>query len=149
MQGSALLYVKIVDYDRLSSNDLVDNIYIPIHLNPGQSITRHIFEGIYRRSRFELSIDLSCQPNFYGEDCLTNCIPTDNDSGHFGCGPQGERLCLPGWKDPGNDCLTRKQFTTLRITVACKVIHVTFVLVAICEECNPIGGRCTTPHNCR
>ena len=112
MQGSALLYVRVVDHDLFSIDNLVDNIYIPIRLNPGESITRQTFEGDYRRSRFELSIELSCQPNFYGEDCLTSCVPTDNESGHFGCGPRGERLCLNGWRDPGNHCLTRKGYHT-------------------------------------
>ena len=108
MQGSALLNVRIVDRDRVTRNDLVDNIDIPIHLNPGQSTPRRTYRGVYGRSRFELSFELRCLPNFYGENCLTNCIPTDNEEGHFGCGPRGERLCLDGWKDPGNHCLTRK-----------------------------------------
>ena len=112
MQGSATLFVRIEDYDlQLSSNNLVDDIYILIHLNPGQSTPRRTYEGVYGRGRFELSFELRCQPNFYGEDCLTNCAPTDNDSGHFGCGPQGERLCLDGWRDPGNHCLTRIKST--------------------------------------
>ena len=109
VQGSAQLYVRIVDYDKFSKNDHVDNIYIPIRLNPGESTSLNTFVGYYKRSSLQLSVRLSCQPNFYGRDCLTYCIPTDrNGIGHFGCGPAGERLCLKGWKDPGNHCLTRK-----------------------------------------
>ena len=104
-----MLYVRITDFDWLSRNDYVDSIYIPIHLDPGESIPRMTYEGSYRRGSLRLSVRLSCQPNFYGRDCLTHCVPTDvANVGHFKCSQNGERQCLKGWKDPGNHCRTRK-----------------------------------------
>ena len=142
-----LLYVRIIDYDWYNRNDHVDNIYIPIRLNPGQSIAQRTFEGDYRRSRFELSIQLHCQPNFYGGECLTNCVPTDDNTGHFRCSPQGERLCLDKWRDPANHCLTRK-YLVLNNTEDNNTTFLFLVWAAMCEECNPIGGRCTAPDQC-
>ena len=107
MQGSAVLYVRITDYDPFN-DDHVGNIYIPIRLNPGESIQRDTYTGGY--GRFELSIQLSCLPHFFDKNCSTFCFPIDVDGiGHFICGPQGERICLDGWRDPAYHCLIRKQ----------------------------------------
>ena len=109
-----MLYVRITDYDSYNEDDHVGNIYIPIHLNPDESIQRDTYTGGY--GRFELSIQLSCQSYFFDRNCSTYCFPINVDGfGHFRCGPQGERICLKGWRDPGNHCLTRKQFHTINI----------------------------------
>ena len=110
MQGSATLYVRITDYDWYNGNDHVGNIYVPIRLNPGEVIRRKTYKGGY--GRFELSIQLHCLPNYFDRNCSTFCDLTDDETGHFRCGPRGERICLDGWGDPGNDCLKRKQFHT-------------------------------------
>ena len=113
-----MLYVRITDYDWYNGDDHVGNIYVPINLNPGESIQRDTYAASY--GRLELSIQLTCQPNFFGKKCSTFCNPVDIDGrGHFICGPQGERICRNGWRDPGNHCLTRKQFHTLQM---CKLV---------------------------
>lgn len=136
--------MRITDYDRISGNDHVGNIYIPIRLNPGGVIQQDTYRGGY--GRFELSIQLHCLPNYFDRNCSTFCDPVDiGGVGHFDCGPQGERICLNGWGDPGHDCLKRKQFHTAAH------MHVKLLLsvyAAICEECNPTGGICTAPGNC-
>ena len=110
-QGSAQLYVKVLDYDAFRHNDHVDDIYIPIKdLNPGESTQMIRTGGVYGNGIIELSFQLNCRPHFYGRNCAVFCIPIDIDGvGHFDCGPSGVKTCRKGWRDPGNHCLTRKQ----------------------------------------
>ncbi|XP_041365653.1 mucin-17-like [Gigantopelta aegis] len=61
------------------------------------------------RTRFNLKLKVFCDKNFYGEECLTFCKRTDDNTGHYTCDPQnGEKICIPGegggWT--GDTCLT-------------------------------------------
>ena len=151
LQGSAELYVRVTDYDPHNSNDRVDDIYAPISISPAQSTTTRTFVGQYGNGRLGLSFHLACLGDFYGARCSTFCRPIDDvDDGHFACGPNGERVCLPGWQDPGNHCLTRNKLHASQALCTSKHYCVSFSHAAVCTvlECNPIGGDCTDPHVC-
>ena len=107
--GSAAFYVRVKDFDYLSGDDLVDEINVRIsNLMPGESTRRIRTTGVYRNGKITLDFQLECWDYFYGKNCDRYCIPTDDNRGHFTCGPDGEIVCLRGWQDPANHCLTRK-----------------------------------------
>ena len=54
----------------------------------------------------DLSFTVRCDPNFYGVRCNVYCQDTNSESGHYTCGPSGERVCLEGWTNPAQHCLT-------------------------------------------
>lgn len=43
-----------------------------------------------------------CDPQYYGGDCSIKCVPTNKCDGHYTCDPQGNKVCLNGWR--GTDC---------------------------------------------
>lgn len=50
-----------------------------------------------------------CGQNLYGPTCSIICVPTDDNTGHFTCGSNGEINCLPGYTNSAGDggrCLT-------------------------------------------
>ena len=90
-------------------DDLVDRVYIDMALSPSSSFTeKRFYNGESGRSRLELSFRIRCNTDFYDPNCTTYCQATDNDSGHFECGTNGEKICLRGWTNITNNCLTRK-----------------------------------------
>ena len=84
------------------------------NLMPGQSTGKKKITGEYGNGRITLSFQLECWDHFYGRNCDVYCRPTNDSRGHFTCGLNGEIVCLMGWQDPANHCLTRKDvlFTT-------------------------------------
>ena len=38
-----------------------------------------------------------CLPNFYGSRCDVSCRPRDDLFGHYTCGENGTKICMPGW----------------------------------------------------
>ena len=57
---------------------------------------------------FEGSDCTLCEPNYYPRnDCSVICIPENNSDGHYKCDPfTGNRVCLEGYRDPSNGCVT-------------------------------------------
>ena len=102
-QGAAQLYVEVYDIDD-GSDDHVDDIYVEINLDPNtQFTTATNFYGNNGNSRISLSFRVTCTANYYGTDCATYCVPTDDSSGHYTCDQRsGARICLNGWS--GSDC---------------------------------------------
>ena len=104
-QGSAQLYIQVLDRDRRNKFQGVDDIYVPISLNPNPSLAlRTITTGDHNRGTIKLVFTLTCWDNFFGRNCSIFCQPTE----HFTCSVSGDRVCRSGWQDPGNRCLTRK-----------------------------------------
>lgn len=70
------------------------------------------------------SYRVTCQPNYYGEQCNILCRPRDDVYGHYTCSQQGSVVCLPGWQ--GSYCLD-----------------------PICSPgCNKFQGNCSRPNEC-
>ena len=106
-QGSFQLYVRVVDEDTGNSDDHVDDIYIDISLSVSSSFTTQTdFYGDHGNSRIRLAFRVRCNANYYGSDCATYCVNTDDSTGHYTCSPSGAKNCLSGWT--GTECNTRK-----------------------------------------
>ncbi|XP_064605716.1 uncharacterized protein LOC135470609 [Liolophura sinensis] len=50
----------------------------------------------------ELRVTAFCDVNYYGANCSVFCLGEDSCRGHYTCGSDGHKSCLPGWK--GDDC---------------------------------------------
>ena len=101
------LFVNIIDIDVLD-NDLIANIFIDLSLELNDAFTAMESYGTGSGGSIVLQFKVECNDNYYGLDCGTFCVDTDNTSGHFTCGSNGERICLLGWSEPTTSCLTRK-----------------------------------------
>ena len=40
---------------------------------------------------------IECARNYYQSDCSVYCIPTDDNTGHYTCDTNGNKICLPGF----------------------------------------------------
>jgi Golgi apparatus protein 1 len=106
-RGGFQMFVSIYDEDDINNDDHVDDLYAQERLNPGQSISEREYTGSRSNSHITFSFSISCDSNFYGSDCATYCVPTNNNQGHYWCDSStGEKRCRPGWTDPDNNCLT-------------------------------------------
>ena len=109
VQGQAQLYIEVVDNDDPDSDDHVDDIYVDISLSPSASFSQVMsYNGNHGNGRIELSFRVQCEASFFGQNCTTFCQPTDDSTGHYTCGPNGEIVCLQGWQGATTNCLTRK-----------------------------------------
>nr|BAK53861.1 delta [Gryllus bimaculatus] len=45
-----------------------------------------------------LEFRVTCDEHYYGTGCASLCRPRDDRFGHYKCSPEGERVCLSGWK---------------------------------------------------
>jgi hypothetical protein len=113
--GRILFKLHVVDDDSpWSGNDEVDNIISALDLVPQPKATAKPITKILRGTRridptsLNLDILLYCDANWYGPRCIVDCIAQDSDvSGHYTCNATtGDIVCLPGWKDTTNKCLT-------------------------------------------
>ena len=98
VQGQVQFYIEVVDNDDTDPDDHVDDIYVDISLSPSASFSQVMsYNGDHGNGRIELSFRVRCEESFYGQNCTTFCQPTDDSSGHYTCGPNGERICFQGY----------------------------------------------------
>ena len=91
----------------MNADDHVDDVYIEMSLSPSSAFTSgQNFYGDHGHSRMEFSFRVQCSSNYYGSDCATYCVITNDSSGHYSCGANGEKICLSGWTDPATNCIT-------------------------------------------
>ena len=102
------LFVNVIDIDLGSADDLIANIFIDRMLDPSDTFTSTESYGTGSGGSIRLQFKVECNDDYYGLDCGTFCMDTDDSSGHFTCGSNGERICLTGWSGPTTNCLTRK-----------------------------------------
>ena len=48
---------------------------------------------------------IECATNYYQSDCSVYCIPTNDNTGHYTCDTNGNKICLPGYTNTNNNCL--------------------------------------------
>ena len=108
-QGSFTLYVRVRDRDSSFSegysDDNVDEFFITRTMSPGSNSGQLRFTGATGKA-LTLRFEVDCNPNYYGSSCTTHCVAQDNNGGHFTCGSNGQKICIEGWSDPSNQCLT-------------------------------------------
>lgn len=104
LQGKVNLNLEVWDDDKLSDDDLVDNIK--------ESVEPRVTEGNFHkqlvtlsgsRATVTLQLEVYCAKNYYGPTC--SCSPQDDSSGHYTCDNQGRKVCRPHWY--GGSCTRR------------------------------------------
>jgi len=54
-----------------------------------------------------------CADGYSGSNCgVMECVPRDDLSGHFSCDSNQNKVCLPGYQDPANNCVEPVGATT-------------------------------------
>ena len=48
---------------------------------------------------------IECATNYYQSNCSVYCIPTCDNTGHYTCDTNGNKICLPGYTNTSNNCL--------------------------------------------
>ena len=108
-QGWFTLKVVVIDDDNgLTDDDPVDTFIVHQTLSSTSPTRKTTFTG-QRQTKpttLDLSFTVQCDPNFYGARCSVYCQDTNSESGHYTCGSSGERVCLEGWTNPVQHCLT-------------------------------------------
>lgn len=103
MQGSVQIYIAVIDIDTSSSDDLVDTFTINASLQVGDQYTSPRTNiSTNRYARITLSFRVMCADNYYRQDCSTFCLSQDNETGHYTCDKEGNKVCLEGFS--GSNC---------------------------------------------
>ena len=121
--------MSVTDVD-IDSDDHVDDFIIPFSDQLTAQFSPTITQnGVCGRATLEVSIRVTCNGNFAPPTCnqcitgfqLPTCVtcaqdyfpqnicnvfcqPQDDATGHFTCDSNGNKVCLPGYTDPGTDC---------------------------------------------
>lgn len=99
------------------------------------------------------SYRVTCQQNYYGDQCNILCRPRDDVYGHYTCSQMGNIVCLPGWQ--GSYCLEPIcapgcQHGNCSRPGECNC-RLGWQGLA-CEQCVPypgcVHGSCSKPHEC-
>lgn len=90
---------------------MIDRNAFNLDLSPSSQWSNELeANGYYNRAQFKIRVRLYCQANYYGSDCSVHCVPQDNNSGHYTCGSNGEKICNTGYTNSAGNCLTRKRY---------------------------------------
>ena len=104
------MFIRARDEDNPGNDDDLDDIFIntSLQLNADYSTARD-YTGRNNRVIVHMRFRVSCQTNFYGQDCDTFCVPQDDDiNGHYTCNSDGSIMCLDGYEHPENNCRDSK-----------------------------------------
>ena len=110
-QGSFQFYVKVIDNDIVTADDLVDEVYVSmVGLAVNSTFTTATaYTGQHGQGSITLQFQVVCNANYYGSNCTTYCVATDDNLGHYTCASDGSKQCLSGWSNPAGNCLTREK----------------------------------------
>ena len=98
------MFVRVVDGDG-TDRLLVDHIRMNVALSPGTTTPFTVFTGLTINVNLTARFSLTCDPDYYGLDCNIYCSPQDSDElGHYTCAANGNKECLPGYREPASDC---------------------------------------------
>ena len=106
LQGAFAIRIEIQDYDYFNNHDYVDDFSIGIDsLLPGDWTTFETYEGnrgsITTATQMTMRFRVTCDDNWYGSDCNTECVP---EAGRYTCDSNGGIVCESGWT--GSSCTT-------------------------------------------
>ena len=109
LKGSFQIAVRIFDED-VFDDDLIDIVVFDRIIIPGSGwVGMENRQGVHNSATVSAEFRVDCNTNFYGSNCATFCVATDNSQGHYTCDSNGGRVCLSGWTNTngGQNCLTR------------------------------------------
>ena len=96
--------MEVFDRDGTSSIDLVDVFAIDVVISLGPSFTDiQTYSGFYGIGQLDLSFQVNCNDTSFGPNCTVECIPVDNNTGHFTCDSEGNQVCIAGYT--GTNCV--------------------------------------------
>ena len=86
-----------------------------------------------------------CKKNYTGSDCGNMiCEPRDDSTGHFTCDINGEKVCLPGYQNPGTNCVEAVA-TMIPITdTTISTIQATSVQTTVIQTASAISTTAVT-----
>lgn len=115
-QGALNLYVQVdnVDTDSRQSSEVDGDqlvaqfdVFIDISLEGNRTAmvdrTRY-YDRIHHGTFLFLTIELSCEENYYGAECDKFCQSRDDESGHYVCDNDGNIICLEGFYNEATNC---------------------------------------------
>jgi len=88
--------------------------------------------GEDRQNKLKYDFRLVCAEEYYGSDCDILCKPRNDNFGHYTCGGNGEKVCLPGWEK--KDAAARDDY--------CMKPKCT-------PGCSDENGHCDRPNECK
>lgn len=95
------------------SNRLIYQLKMQTLLKVGHDWTLKSAEiGGRSKAKLNYAIRVTCNENYYGDQCTVSCRSRDDDHGHYVCNEKGERVCLPGWTGVDDYCKTREYSNT-------------------------------------
>ncbi|KAF7668932.1 hypothetical protein LDENG_00269360 [Lucifuga dentata] len=119
------LVLEALDYDNETSDSgqLIERVLLSSMLNPGEQWQTYRHHG--RTLSLEYRLRFRCDSSYYGPFCNKFCRARDDFFGHFGCDPNGSKVCKDGWTGP--DCSK-----------------------PVCKQgCHQVHGSCTVPGECK
>jgi len=84
------------------------------------------------QNKLKYDFRLVCADEYYGTDCDILCKPRNDNFGHYTCGDQGEKVCLPGWEK--RDAEARDDYC---------------MKPKCAEGCSSENGYCNKPNECK
>ena len=101
----------MTDDDTLTADDLVDKVFVQMTgLTVSSTFTAAAtYAGQHGQGSITLQFQVVCNANYYGSNCATHCVATNNNLGHYTCASDGSKQCLSGWSNPAGNCLTREK----------------------------------------
>lgn len=145
-------YVPQTSYDLYKKQSIIQH-----SMHGWLSVKNEWTSGVHKTDAATLtySYRVTCQPNYFGEQCNILCRPRDDVYGHFFCSKEGEIVCLAGWQGkyceepictPG--CMPDQGNCTRPNECNCRFGW----QGAACEQCvrypGCVHGTCNKPHEC-
>ena len=104
LQGRVNLNLKVWDKDKITDDDLVDNIHESVEARvTSGNFHKQVVTLSGRRATVTLQLEVYCAKNYHGPTC--SCSPQDDSSGHYTCDNQGRKVCMRHWY--GGSCTRR------------------------------------------
>eukprot|EP00061_Rhincodon_typus_P008741 g31617.t1 len=80
-----------------SPETLISRFAIQRHQSVGTAWAQDSLQG--EHTQLHYSYRVVCSQHYYGEGCSDYCRPRNDTFGHYTCGKEGQRHCLPGWQN--------------------------------------------------
>ena len=122
LQTSVKVNIEVFDYDGVNpdanSNHILDNqanLQSP-QVSSTFSSNTTVNEGGSNVISLSYATRIECDTNYYQSDCSLYCTPTNDNTGHYTCDTNGNKICLPGYTNTSNNCLTADGNTGMSTT---------------------------------
>ena len=94
-------------------DDIVDKIIAePAFVIQDKFSITEKYSGAF--SSVELRFRVLCDSSYYGSTCGRFCLETNNDTGHYVCDNNGNKVCMDGYLDPDSNCTKGLHLVALR-----------------------------------